>query len=178
MTRIDVDRVFDYECSLIHHTKEEDYLFETHMKLLEFLNRVLFVWNDETNPLDGNVADYAAMQRGYKLGIYDKSEVSLFETMACLAYKLESTIMASYEKGDRTGYWFWGMISSMGLIPFDDFAFDEEEVSKIVLRFMNREYEPNGEGGLFFMPNCTDDLTKEDIWTQAMWYLSDYEYEF
>ena len=142
------------------------------------MNSVIFYWNDETNPLDDNIADYAAMQRGYKLQIFDKSDVTVFDIMVCLAYKLESTIMSSYEKGDRTGYWFWGMVSSLGLIPSDDFSFDEQYVKEVIKRFLDREYDPNGDGGLFYMPNCPDDLTKEDIWTQAMWYLSDYEYEF
>ena len=37
--------------------------------------------------------------------------------------------------------------------------------------FMDRQYEANGEGGLFTIRNVGVDLTKVDIWTQLCWYL-------
>ena len=37
---------------------------------------------------------------------------------------------------------------------------------------MNREYEPNGKGGLFTIRGCEEDLTEVEIWYQLNWYLN------
>ena len=73
--------------------------------------------------------------------------------------------------GDRTGQWFWGMITNMGLGAMDDKHFDKKTAENIANSFMDRQYETNGEGGLFTIRNVGVDLTKVDIWTQLCWYL-------
>ena len=49
--------------------------------------------------------------------------------------------------------------------------FDKQYVTKVIGRFLNREYEPNGKGGLFIINNCNDDLRDVEIWYQLCWYL-------
>ena len=73
--------------------------------------------------------------------------------------------------GDRTEQWFWEMIVNLGLGGMMDDIFDVEHVEYIVDRFLNREYEPNGRGGLFFIRNCKYDLRRVEIWYQLCWYL-------
>lgn len=73
--------------------------------------------------------------------------------------------------GDRTGQWFWGMIKNLGLGSMTDARFDEEYVESVIERFLNREYEPDGRGGLFRIRNCTEDLRNVEIWYQMCWYL-------
>ena len=73
--------------------------------------------------------------------------------------------------GDRTGQWFWSMITSLGLGSMTDDRFDWHYTHTVVTRFLNREYEPNGKGGLFTIRNCHRDLRKVEIWDQLCWYL-------
>ena len=73
--------------------------------------------------------------------------------------------------GDRTTQWFWNMIVNLGLGGMVDALVDIEEVDKIIERFLNREYEPNGRGGLFTIDNCEEDLREVEIWYQLCWYL-------
>ena len=73
--------------------------------------------------------------------------------------------------GDRTGQWFWGMITNLGLGSITDDRFDEQYVDSVIIRFMERNYEPNGKGGLFTIRNCDCDLRRVDIWKQLCWYL-------
>ena len=73
--------------------------------------------------------------------------------------------------GDRTGQWFWNMMSSLGLSSMSDDIYDRDYVEYAISRFLNREYEPNGKGGLFTIRDCEVDLRNVEIWTQMCWYL-------
>lgn len=96
---------------------------------------------------------------------------SILEMMIALAIRCEETIMDDPQVGDRTGQWFWGMITSLGLGGMMDDRFDRKYVDKVIQDFLNHRYEPNGEGGLFTIRNCKSDLRKVDIWCQLCWYL-------
>ena len=96
---------------------------------------------------------------------------SVLEMMAALAIRCEETIMDDPSIGDRTTQWFWGMINNMGLGGMSDNRFDERIVDEIVKRFLYREYEPNGRGGLFTIKRCDTDLRTVEIWYQMCWYL-------
>lgn len=96
---------------------------------------------------------------------------SLLEMMIALALRCEETIMDDPNIGDRTGQWFWGMIINMGLGSMYDVRFDERLVRDVVDKFLNREYEPNGEGGLFTIHSCDFDMRDMEIWHQLCYYL-------
>ena len=52
-----------------------------------------------------------------------------------------------------------------------DSRFDKKHVEECVDRMLNREYEPNGKGGLFYVRGCTDDLRELEIWSQMCYFL-------
>jgi hypothetical protein len=91
--------------------------------------------------------------------------------MVALAIRCEETIMDDTMLGDRTGQWFWGMIHNLGLSPMTESKFDEEYVNYVISRLLNREYEPDGKGGLFTVKHCCHDLRTIEIWGQLSWYL-------
>lgn len=96
---------------------------------------------------------------------------SVLEMMVALAIRCEENIMDDPNVGDRTSQWFWGMVVNLGLGSMTDDIFDRRIVDDILDRFLNREYEPNGEGGLFTIKDCEKDLRKFEIWYQLCWYL-------
>lgn len=96
---------------------------------------------------------------------------SILEMMIALAIRCEETIMDDTSRGDRTSQWFWEMIVSLGLGSMSDDRFAPDIVDDILDRFLNREYEPNGKGGLFTIKNCEYDLRDVEIWYQLCWYL-------
>ena len=96
---------------------------------------------------------------------------SVLEMMIALAIRCEENIMDDPRVGDRTKQWFWGMITSLGLGHMSDDEFDVELVDDKIRRFLYREYEPNGEGGLFTINRCKFDLRTVEIWYQLCWYL-------
>lgn len=96
---------------------------------------------------------------------------SVLEMMIALAIRCEETIMDNPAYGDRTPQWFWTMIKNLGLYSMTDDNFDIEYVSSVIDRFLNRDYAPDGEGGLFKIRNCMYDLRNVEIWYQLCWYL-------
>lgn len=99
-------------------------------------------------------------------------ECSVLEMMVALAVTCEEHIMEDVDKGNRTGVWFWTMITNLGLDQSSDSNFSFYYVDEVVERFLNREYEPDGTGGLFTIKNCQYDLREIDIWYQLCWYLN------
>lgn len=152
----------------------------SHEELLRHLHRIPFTYliqRDQNRAGDG-------INLRYRFGIARYSEDSLdvimntldgpcsvLEMMIALAIRCEETIMDDPDVGDRTGQWFWGMIVNLGLGGMTDIHFDQDFVDSVILRFLNREYEPDGRGGLFTIRNCHRDLRDVEIWYQLCWYL-------
>lgn len=97
---------------------------------------------------------------------------SVLEMMIAAAIHCEEHIMDDSEIGDRTGQWFWSMIANLGLNGMSNAHFDVQVVEDSVTRFLDRQYEPNGKGGLFTIKNCEHDLRKVPIFHQLCWYLN------
>ena len=96
---------------------------------------------------------------------------SVLEMMVALAIRCEESIMDNPNLGDRTGQWFWGMITNLGLGDMVDKRFNRVYVDMVISRLLKREYEPNGKGGLFTIRNCKRDLRHVEIWYQLQWFL-------
>lgn len=93
---------------------------------------------------------------------------SVLEVLVALARKLDQLI--GYETSSPAR-WFWYMIKSLNLLNFKNEGYDRNEVNLRIMAFLNREYEPDGNGGCCYFP-CEKDLRKVDIWYQWMWYLA------
>lgn len=99
---------------------------------------------------------------------------SVLEMMVALAIRCEENIMDDDSYGDRTGQWFWLMIINLGLSNETDNDFDSTRVNRILDRFLDREYKPNGAGGLFVVENPPVDMREIEIWYQMHLYLQDF----
>lgn len=111
---------------------------------------------------------------GFDVSVLDEMEgpCSVLEMMIALAIYCEEHIMDDPGYGDRTSQWFWGMITNLGLGAATDNNFDRRYVDEVVIRFLDRKYDPDGKGGLFRIKNCKDDLRRVAIFYQLCWYLN------
>ena len=169
-------RYFDWMCQLVCDNEHTDGL--SRQKLLTRLHNTAFTYILD---MDANRAEDGADLR-FKFGYESKlkrstverylndSPCSVLEMMIALAIH-EENIMSNPETGDRTGRWFWNMVDNLGLGDMNDENFNPEKVDKIIDRFLKREYEKDGKGGLFSVGNARFDLRTVEIWYQAMWYL-------
>lgn len=133
-----------------------------------------FVPNDDNRAEDGiNLRNRFALEKGYSNIIhYLDGPCSVLEMMIALSVRCEEHIADDSTVGDRTGQWFWNMLVNLGLGPMTDTHFDRDFTDEIIDIFLNREYEPNGEGGLFTVDDCDYDLREVEIWYQMCWYLN------
>lgn len=166
---------FDWMVDLVNAdrgTKETSYI-----KLLTYLHNTEFTY---LIPRDRNRAEDGVDLR-YRFGLIRRhpeySEClrgpsSVLEMMIALAIRCEESIMDDPAYGDRTSQWFWGMIVSLGLGGMTDAIFDRDHVEECVTRFLNREYERNGKGGLFTVKGTRRDMRKMEIWYQLNAYLN------
>ncbi len=167
------DEYFEWLCEQIDSGRFSKNV--SYRKLLMRLHNIEFTW---FVPHDDNRADdgiqlrrrYGLSKDDTSLSRYILGPCSVFEMMVALAIRCE-TIMDDALIGDRTGQWFWGMIHSLGLTPMNDSKFNRDYVDDIIARFLNREYEPDGRGGLFTIRHCTHDMRTVEIWCQLSWYL-------
>ena len=151
----------------------------SYKKLLMHLHNTDFIYRI---PKDGNRAQDGIDLR-YRFAYeytniedadsYLKGPCSVLEMIVALAVRCEETIMDDPTKGDRTGQWFWAMIASLGLGSMYDARFDRDRVDDILARFLERDYARNGEGGLFTVNLCRQDMRSIEIWYQMACYLKE-----
>lgn len=153
----------------------------SYRKLLTHLHDIEFTY---IIGMDGNRAEdgidlryrfgYERQYNNSMIATYlDDRPCSVLEMITALAIRCEEHIMDDPDIGNRTGQWFWNMISNLGLSSLNDTRFDSEYLNRVITRFLNREYKRNGEGGLFTVKNCKHDLRTVEIWYQMCWYLDD-----
>lgn len=170
---------FDWMYDLVCYRKYCGRL--SYRKLLAYLNNRDFIYILD---MDGNRAEDGidlryrfAYEHNYDYPMVttylDDRPCSVLEMMVALAIRCEDSIMADSDIGNRTSLWFWNMIKSLGLDHMSDANFDKDAADEIIDRFLDREYEPNGKGGLFTIEHCKYDLRSVDIWYQMMFYLDE-----
>lgn len=146
----------------------------SYRKLLTLLHNTEFTYiipMDENRASDGiSIRNRFLTVNNYRSDSIDRP-CSVLEMMVGLAIRCEENIMDDPRLGDRTGQWFWGMINNLGLGAMYDSNFDKRYAIDTIQRFLNRDYEPNGKGGLFTIKKCDEDLRNVEIWHQLCWYL-------
>lgn len=162
--------LYDYVCKGRSHEKV------SYVKLFKALHRIEFIFtipNDINRAKDGVDLRYrfAMMKDDDRIMEMLDGPCSVLEMMLALSIRCEETIMDNTGYGDRTSQWFWNMMSNLGIGRMTDDIFEEYIVEDIIYTFLERRYEPDGKGGLFYIKGCEDDLRRVEIWIQLCWYL-------
>ena len=169
------DWLYDYVCK----DKAHDEI--SYRKLFTFLYNTEFIFSldmDDNRAIDGinmrveyaNIMAKSDSDYNNIINILDKP-CSVLEMMIALAIRCETAIMSDPRYGNRTKQWFWLMMGSLGISMMTDDIYDKNYVEKVIYKFLNRQYDFDGKGGLFYIPNSEYDLRNVEIWTQLCWYL-------
>lgn len=94
---------------------------------------------------------------------------SMLEMMIALARR------ASFEANGSPGDWFWLFLRNLDIFIMDD-AYDylaTQHVERVLERFIYRNYESSGEGGLFPLRRAERDQRKVELWYQLAAYIGE-----
>lgn len=171
------DVYFEWLCGLIDEQRYSGRI--SYRKLLVYLHDTKFRYlipNDQNRAEDGISLRY---RFSLEMGFNDipaplDGPCSVLEMIIAVAIHCEEHMMDDPKFGDRTGQWFWGMISNLGLGSMYNSRFDREYVEDVIERFMDRDYAPDGRGGLFTIRNCDEDLRDMEIFYQLCRYVDNF----
>ena len=163
--------LYNYVCKGRAHDKVS---YKKIFKLLYDIEFTFYIRNDLNRARDGVDLRYrfALLKNDDTIMDVLDEPCSVLEMMIALAIRIEETMMDDPRYGDRTNQWFWLMMSNLGLKYMTDDVFDEVKANDIIYTFLERQYSPDGKGGLFYIRNCEEDLTQIEIGTQVNWYLN------
>ena len=135
-----------------------------------------FIPYDENRAVDGVTLryHYCRMHDCEDLEYCLSGPCSVLEMMIALAIRCEES-MDNPEKGDRTSQWFWSMITNLGLGSMSDGNFNEWLVNDVITRLLEREYDPDGRGGLFRVRDSRRDMRTMELWHQLLAYMNTIE---
>ena len=180
MTKYEIRKTyFEWMCELMCCERFGEGI--SYKKLLTHLHHIEFTY---TIPKDENrAADGISLRYRFALHhpdiedaeSYLEGPCSVLEMMVALAIRCEETIMDNPNVGDRTRQWFWGMVTNLGLGSMTDERFDGWFVDEVIDRFLDRQYDRNGKGGLFTVRHCDCDMRKVEIWFQLCYFLDSIE---
>ena len=160
---------YKWLCYLVFPNKQE---CESYSKLLNELHNRDFTFillKDENRMRDGIDLryrfgyEYHIPNEDIKLYLDTKDGCSILEMMVALSLRCEEDIMSDINIGNRAPLWFKNMLKSLGLDQMINSFYDQNLVDKTLDNFLNRNYEPNGSGGLFTIKNFRSDLRNIDI---------------
>ena len=89
---------------------------------------------------------------------------NMLELMVSLARQIDN-VLYNDRFGEQYGRWFWYMVDSLG-VRMDDDTFNEGIFNEHMEIFMNREYDNDGKGSLFYIPGCEFACKSVEIWMQ------------
>ena len=101
---------------------------------------------------------------------------TMLEMLIGLAKRM-AFLMENEEKPKRISEFFWKLIQNLGRSGFDDIRFrtlhGESAVPKAVKHVLDRDYMPDGRGGLFPVKHASSDFRKMEIWYQMHAWLNE-----
>lgn len=75
--------------------------------------------------------------------------------------------------GADTSRWFWQLIENLHLDAYDDYNYDARCVESIILSWLLRDYEGDGEGSIFPLKAYSGDCRNLDMWSQMNAWISE-----
>ena len=146
--------------------------------LLSCLDSMIFVAvhpMDENRASDGKYMRYVYNDSTGQDSCRGDSDCTVLEFLIGFSWRLSFDVGNIKEDwgGDQgVAPWFWTMLRNLGLDHFSGAMFDDTDVKSRIDRFMYRNYDEYGQGGLFIVNCPPEDMRDAELWDQANWYLA------
>ena len=167
------DMVEEYKNWLFDIIRFDDYC-DRYERLLLYLSGRQFTWlvdHDENRAEDGFALRWKFSDVDFWTGRLP-SRCSVLEMMIALSMRCED-VLFDPDTGDRTAIWFWKMIENLGLLEMDNVHFDRQYCREIIDDLLDRRYDRDGNGGLFYTSNPKINMRKSEIWYQMNTWISE-----
>lgn len=158
---------------LVNKISPDEYSRNCYQKILSLLFSTKFislVEHDENRAIDGlELRNMYYKDTGFSANKF--GDCSVLEVLIGLAIRWDDDLLYDPEDGERVNVWFWEMMENLGLTCQDDYRFDEDYSRRVIERFLNRKYLPNGRGGAFPVDSFSGDMRKIELWYQLNQYV-------
>lgn len=112
---------------------------------------------------------------GFSNHLFDAKSCSVLEMLTALAVRMDNEYTGIPGEPDPSGI-FMEMLNNLGLLDVPSRNFGKfDGTAEILDKWMNREYEPNGKGGIFPLDHITVDQRIQPIWNQMNSYVTERE---
>lgn len=172
MTDIKED-YFNYLTRLVRH-KNRDMLDRSLLRWLFNQEFYGIIPNDDNREYDGKYLRYEFSEKlkiNSDLLDLDKSYCSVLEMLIALAQRMSFNASESSLE-DESSKWFWIFINNLKLRPALG-EIQERHNLEIIHNLINRNYKPNGCGGIFPLEHPTEDQREVEIWYQMMYFIEE-----
>lgn len=161
------DLYFDWLCAKVKRDRTPAYL-----ELFRIMHRHEFV---NMNLSDENrIEDARELRELFLLEINLAGTDWLGEGASVFEVLIAFSERASFQIDMSPQEWFWQFITNLRLDIYSRASHsDRMKIDDILNRFVMREYEPNGDGGLFPLRRPKHDQRKVEIWYQFCEYVED-----
>jgi hypothetical protein len=169
---------FHWLCDLIHAEGGS----ASYILLAKDLHSIPFTWtipNDDNRAGDGLVLRerYEVKNPFANVQGLDMGACSVLEMLIALAGRMDFELSDPNSDKDYTVKCFWEMIDNLGLMPYSDDVYvsigGPFNVDTIVTSFLKREYNDDGDGGLFPLKRPSTNQREVEIWYQMQKYLEE-----
>lgn len=147
---------------------------ESYRKLLAMLHNMIFRYDiphDENRAADGvNLRWHYVCDGGDDEILRWKSECTVLEMLIAAATQM-SIIMDDPDIDYSVSHWFWMFMENLDLADMTDDRYDKTYIYGRVSMFMDRTYDPDGDGNIIYIPDTREDLRNVEIWSQMCWYM-------
>jgi len=173
------NRYFDFLCNIVGRSQEYSILLDE----LHGIEYYSLIPNDDNRGEDGKQFRLLFLDEMDRTGpsYLPNGGCTVLEMLIGLAYRLEfESIQSKWEKGPNE--WFWILIDNLGLRDWTNDEYHDRrdssrKVHTIICNMVARNYEPDGNGGLFPLKDPKKDQRRVEIWYQMTQYIMEnYQY--
>lgn len=161
-----------YKWLMLKLKREDDFgTVSKYSRLMQKLFRTPFRWsvaNDDNRAADG-LELRTAFDSNY---IFDGRPCSCLEMLLALSIRCDRDVMGEPDRPKETKL-FWIMLKNLGLDSEDDRYFDDIYVKEVLKKWLDRDYDRRGYGGIFCVKNDVRDQRKLEIWGQMHEFLEE-----
>lgn len=172
--------VGDFRCSRVKYDAGPGHLrpknYDILMSKLHDRDFYYIIESDESRMKDGLILRYDFFDDCDIIGGSFKNPCSVLEMLVGLAVRIDSEYIG--DPGDpHPERFFWEMICNLGLNTLDNEHFNSDTFDRIIVTWLNREYDFDGKGSIFPLKSVTSDGFSDtkvtEIWQLAMAYITD-----